>query len=333
MLGQIVHSIEGLGVSPATVMIFGIASGVLLVVWGLASAFAGPDPSARRISEAGRRRSSDRAAVTVVRPGAEKPKGLLKALVPSDQQELTRVERQLAQAGLTGRNAVRNYYLLRVVLGFVLPALLVGGLYMLRSGIIDLPESIVARFDGMTGITMMKILALLIGAGFFGPAMWLKNRVAARQRRIEEAFPNTLDLIQISLEAGLGFDAALRRVSIEIARAAPELSDELTSVYNELRSGRPRDRALLDMAARTGVDEVRSFASVVLQSVQFGTSMSSALTSYAREMRIARETRAQELANKLPVKMSLVMSALMLPALIMLTIGPSIIRFMQFFPN
>jgi len=87
----------------------------------------------------------------------------------------------------------------------------------------------------------------------------------------------------------------------------------------------------MEMAQRTGVDEVSSFANVVLQSVRFGTSMSDALQIYAQEMRLSRELRAQEKANKLPVKMSAVMSALMLPAMILLIVGPVVIRWMNTF--
>ena len=85
------------------------------------------------------------------------------------------------------------------------------------------------------------------------------------------------------------------------------------------------------MAKRTGVDEVNSFVSVVLQSIQFGTSISDALTTYAEEMRVARELKAQEKANKLPVQMSAIMASLMLPAILMLTLGPVVIRYVRYF--
>lgn len=330
MLNTFIRHFE---ISPTSLMVLGVGLGTLLTIYGIMGAFAGPDQVARRMSRTPRGRGAGAHPEALIRQGAEAPKGLLKALVPSDRTELTRIERQLAQAGVTGPHAVRNYYLMRVTLGFVLPGFVVGALFLLRSDLVRLPAAIAVPLGSLTETQILKILGLLIGAGFFAPVMWLHGQVAARQQKITEAFPNALDLIQISVEAGLGFEAALKRVSTEIAPVAPELSEELMAAYNELRSGRAREQALLDMAARTGVDEVRSFANVVLQSIQFGTSMSSALTAYAREMRITRETRAQEMANKLPVKMSAVMATLMLPALIMLTIGPSVIRFVRFFPH
>ena len=331
MLAALNQTLQGLNLSPATLVLVGIGAGLGLTVYGVAGIFAGPDAATRRLARRARQPRENGPALSVLRARTEAPQGLFKAFIPSDQKDLTRIERQLAQAGLNGRHAVRNYYLTRVFLGLVLPCLLIAVIYALRAKVMPLPPAVLASVNGLREIDMLKLLGALVGAGFFLPSMWLNSRVSARQRLIEEAFPNALDLVQISVEAGMGFDAALRRVAQEIAKVAPDLSYEFMAVYNEVRSGRTREAAMQDMAARTGVDEVRSFANVVLQSVQFGTSISSALTAYAREMRIARETKAQEMANKLPVKMSAVMATLMLPALIMLTIGPSVFRFIRFF--
>ena len=167
--------------------------------------------------------------------------------------------------------------------------------------------------------------------GFFGPALWLRSKVDFRQMEISESFPNALDLMQVSVESGLGFDAAMTRVSNEMEMSAPAISQEFRLVQLEVSAGGDREKALLDMATRTNVDEVASFASVVLQSIQFGTSVSEALTTYATEMRITRELKAQEMANKMPVKMSGVMAGLMLPALFLLILGPIAIRWTNTF--
>ena len=123
------------------------------------------------------------------------------------------------------------------------------------------------------------------------------------------------------------------RVANEIRPVAPDLCDEILLAQNEIQAGRDRDKALLHMARRTGVDEVTSFVNVVLQSARFGTPMSDALKTYAEEMRTTRELKAQEKANKLPVQMSAVMAALMLPAILMLTLGPVVIRYVAYFSN
>ena len=152
-----------------------------------------------------------------------------------------------------------------------------------------------------------------------------------RQLEVSETFPNALDLMVVAVEAGLGFDAAMTRVSNEMEHIAPAIAQEFRLVQLEIAAGGEREKALLDMASRTNVDEVASFASVILQSVQFGTSVGEALTTYASEMRISRELKAQEMANKLPVKMSGVMASLMLPALFLLILGPIAIRWSNTF--
>ena len=172
---------------------------------------------------------------------------------------------------------------------------------------------------------------MLVAAGYFGPVYWLNGRVTERRRRIEESFPNALDLMQISVESGLGFDAAMTRVGNELMHTSPDIAFEFLSVQRQVQAGRARDAAMLDMAQRTGVETVRSFANVAKQSMQFGTNMSTALTTYAHELRAYREMRAHEMANKLPVKMSAVLASLMLPVLIMLTIGPVVIRYIRYF--
>ena len=102
-------------------------------------------------------------------------------------------------------------------------------------------------------------------------------------------------------------------------------------MQRQVQAGRSRDAAMQDMAHRIGLDVVYSFANVVAQSIQFGTSMSTALATYSEELREYRETKAQEMANKLPVKMSAVLASMMLPALILLTVGPVVIRFIRYF--
>jgi DNA-binding CsgD family transcriptional regulator len=124
----------------------------------------------------------------------------------------------------------------------------------------------------------------LTAFGYYVPMLWLMDRIRERKERIEQVFPNALDLLQISVEAGLGFDTAMTRVGNELVRTSPDIAFEFLSVQRQVQAGRARDTALLDIADRTGVDTVRSFANVVQQSMQFGTSMGEALEAYAREI-------------------------------------------------
>ncbi len=194
-----------------------------------------------------------------------------------------------------------------------------------------MPELLDRRLDSLTTIGTYQTLSILLGIGYFLPTSWLERKAAARKLRIEESFPNALDLLQISIEAGLGFDSAMTRVGNELRRTAPEIAHEFLTVQYQVQAGRARDQAMRDMADRVGLETIRSFANVVQQSMQFGTSMSQAMTTYSDELRQTRELRAQEMANKLPVKMSGVMASLMLPALVLLTVGPVLIRYIRQF--
>lgn len=256
---------------------------------------------------------------------------LEQAFGPQNEQERFAIQLALARAGLRGSGAVARYYMFRLLLGLGLPVAFL--LVLTYAKMPTAPELLSAAMAQMSTLSIVQILAVLCAVGFFGPGLWLKGRIAERHSAIEEAFPNALDLIQIAVEAGMGFDQALMRVASEIRSVAPDLADEIISAQNEIQAGRDRDRALMRMARRTGVDEVNSFVNVVLQSTRFGTPMSEALNTYAEEMRTTRELKAQEKANKLPVQMSAVMAALMLPAILMLTLGPVVIRYIHYFAN
>lgn len=323
------NSLQTVLLSPSTLIVIGFGFGALLIVLGAASALSGQDPVLRRIS-AQRKSGTTVADRALLRTLSKDPTGLMAALIPADHKVRSDVEKKLAIAGFTGAHAVRNYYLIRAVIGLLLPAALLGIIALWRIGSIHLPVRIEDILAGMTPLRTFQLACILVAAGFFGPAIWLRQRAEERRRAIEESFPNALDLVQISVEAGLGFDAAMVRVGNELELASPEISAEFLSAQREIQAGRSRDKALLDMATRTGVDEVAAFSNVVLQSMRYGTSISETLTTYAREMRRAREVRAQEKANRLPVQMSAVMASLMLPALLMLTLGPVVIRYVNY---
>lgn len=316
------------GLTAGTLAMVGAGIGAVIAIIGLSSAFSPRDPVLQRIASHGNARLST-VDKGLLRHASIDPKGLMKSLIPNDRKLRSEVERQLSNAGIQGPHSVRNYYLVRLCMGIVLPGVLLGVIWASRAGHIALPATLDARIAGFSQFFILQIVAATVAVGFFGPVYWLRGRVAERKHRIEDAFPNALDLIQISVESGLGFDAAMIRVGNELQHTAPEIAEEFITAQREIQAGRSREKALRDMATRTGVAEVVSFANVVLQSIQFGTSMADTLKVYAQEMRVHRELRAQEMANKLPVKLSAIMASLMLPALVMMTLGPIVIRFMR----
>ncbi len=314
-----------------TFLMIGIGVGAMLFVYGAFDALSPANPAARRYSRggiAGRRNTFD--AGILYNPEVD-PKGLMKALMPGDRKSRSKLKRQLMNAGIIGEGTIMRFFMWRIVLALLFPAILILVIFARQSSFIWVPAPVEWFVDSLTRMMVFQLLTLLAGVGFFAPTLWLKAKVDARILEISQSFPNALDLIQISVEAGMGFDAAMTRVSNEMVHSAPALSQEFRIVQLETSAGGSREKALLDMADRTTVDEVASFANVVVQSMQFGTSISDALTIYANEMRVTRELNAQEKANKLPVKMSAVLSALMLPAMILLIVGPVAIRWMNTF--
>ena len=319
-----------LGISIPTLVIFGVGLGTLLAMAGLYSALFTRDPVLTRIARQSVNTQKSSLEAGLLRPADADPTGLMRTLIPVDRKERTQVQRQLSEAGMTGPNALRNFYLARMLIGLVLPCALIGVMAASRTSLITLPDGLAQRIGGFSPLQLMQMGGILVAVGFFGPVWCLRGRVAERRRQIEESFPNVLDLLQVSVESGLGLDAAMIRVANESLTTAPALAEEFLIAQREIQAGRSRDKALMDMAARTGVPQVNSFANVVLQSLHYGSSITDALTVYSEEMRQWRELKAQEMANKLPVKMSAIMASLMLPALLMLALGPIVIRYMHF---
>ena len=331
MLQQFETFAAQLNLSAEYLLITGIALGSLLAIWGFGAQMTQRNPAAARISAIGGGRRAARLDRGLLKTPTGEPGGLMKAFIPADMKSRTALQRRLAQAGFARPGALVKFTMVRVVLGLVLPGILLLLIAASKTPGVALPLGLNATLGTLTNMQTFQILSCLVGVGYFGPIYWLNGRVTERQRRVEEAFPNALDLMQISVESGLGFDAAMTRVGNELEKISPDIAFEFLSVQRQVQAGRDRAAAMQDMATRTGVETVRSFANVAQQSMQYGTSMAQALTTYSEELRNYREMRAQEMANKLPVKMSAVLASLMLPALIMLTVGPVVIRYIRYF--
>lgn len=312
-----------------TLISLGVGLGTLFLFFGLASAFAPRDHVAERMRKSSLKYIGGKERRNLVKSPDQIPAGILKALIPEDRTERTQIRLQLEQAGFTGGGAVKGFYLLRLCIALFVP--LIAILLISVRAFVGVPPQVDDFLNGISNLRALQIIAVSVAVGFYGPSFWLKRKINARRREINEAFPNALDLLQISAEAGLGFDAAMTRVGQEIERVSPTVSHEFLLVQTEILAGRDRDQALRDMAERMDIEEARSFVNVVIQSIQYGSSISDALQVYAVEMRETREMRAQEKANRLPVQMSAVMASLMLPALFMITLGPTVIRYIRFF--
>jgi tight adherence protein C len=161
------------------------------------------------------------------------------------------------------------------------------------------------------------------------PQFILKRRITHRQERIRLALPDALDLAIICVEAGLSLDQALHRVGLELRTAHPDLSDELSLLTLEIRAGKSRAEALRNLAKRTGVDDVRSFVTVLIQTDRFGTSIATALRVHSDALRTERRQRAEERAAKTSIKMIPVLVFFIFPVMFFVILGPIVIGFIR----
>jgi tight adherence protein C len=169
-------------------------------------------------------------------------------------------------------------------------------------------------------------LAFGAGVGYMIPAFVLQSKIGRRRDRISRELPDVLDLMVISVEAGLGLDAAIRRVADEVKISAPILAQEFTMVSLELKAGIPRDMALKNLATRCGVDEVGSLVSMLNQADRFGVSVGRSLRVHSQSVRTKRRQKMEEKAAKIPLKLLFPVLFMIFPAIMVVMAGPAIIR-------
>jgi tight adherence protein C len=180
-------------------------------------------------------------------------------------------------------------------------------------------------FFGLYRINVFFIPVVALALGYLLPDMWLTWRVSVRQRKLRRALPDALDLLVICVEAGLGLDQALMKVSQDMRIAHPELSEELQFVNLEMRIGKTRIDALRELARRTGLDDIKALVAMLVQTERFGTSIAQSLRVYSDDMRLKRRQRAEEMSAKTSVKMVPALVFFIFPALMVVILGPALI--------
>ncbi len=178
----------------------------------------------------------------------------------------------------------------------------------------------------------LALYVLVPGAiGFYLPDRWLSFKVSSRKVMLANALPDALDLLVLCVEAGMGFDQAIERVSKELIFSCADLAEEFSIVVAEMRAGKPRGDALKSLTRRVGLEDLDSLVTLIIQADKFGTSIAHTLRVYSDTMRTARFQRAEEIAAKLPVKMLFPLMFFILPALFVVIIGPAGIQLMGVF--
>ncbi len=229
----------------------------------------------------------------------------------SDPESVARLRLRLMQAGYMDPRAVGLFFLIRFA------SLLFAGLSAL----------VVALYggDGLGGKHWMFIgIAAVIG--YFAPGLALAQLVRRKTREYRNGFPDFMDLMIVCADAGMSMEASIERVAREIALTHPSLSQNLHLITVELRAGRVLEDALRSLSERLNLDEVRSFATLLQQSKELGTSLSGALRVFSDEMRHKRMSLAEEKAHALPAKMSVPVTVCILPVVLMIAIIPIIVK-------
>lgn len=219
---------------------------------------------------------------------------------------------KLVAAGFDAPSAPRLFILVRLVLIFLLPTVML----LLYTATTPDPSYLTLYFLG-------ALCALL---GMYVPSLLVAARADRRREEIRHGFPDCLDLLLVCVEAGLGLEAAMDRVGREMIQSHPLVARLLSTVNLQLRAGAPRDVALRRMGETSGVDEVRSFATLLIQSDKLGTSVASTLRVYSVEMREKRRLTAEEKAMRLPVVISIPLVVCMLPTMIGVLMLPGVVR-------
>ena len=229
-------------------------------------------------------------------------------VAPKSSKELGKLQQRLIASGYRNQEALVVFFGIRL-------ATALAGFAIMMSPLLTRPNVMMA--------------ALAAALGWLLPSMGLARMAKKRQHKIRLGLPDALDLLVVSVEAGLGLDQAIQRVGDELNFAHPDLAGELRMINLELRAGKARVDALRNLAARTGVDDIESLVAMLVQTDKFGTSVAQSLRVHSETVRTKRRQRAEEAAAKTGVKMVFPLVFCIFPAIWVVTIGPAVIKFVQ----
>lgn len=244
---------------------------------------------------------------------AERVATPLSKLVPPSAAEAKKLQKQLMTAGIRSQNAPAVYRTLQLLSMAMFPAA------------VAIACALTAR--PVKNAFLYVMMAFVVG--FVLPRYILGKMIRSRQQQVRWGLADALDLMVISIEAGLGLNAAMMKVSSELKEVHPDISEEFELANLEIRVGRERDEALRNLADRTGVDDLRSLVAMLIQTDRFGTSIAKAIRAFSDSLRTKRRQRAEQAAQKAAVKLLLPLACFLFPTLFIAILGPAALQLMD----
>jgi tight adherence protein C len=295
---------------------------MFLIVFGAAlkaMALLRPDPVQRRIEEIGQPGVAGEADTGAQKNWVETvtkmSERVAKLSLPKEDWDKSVLRLRFANAGIRTPSAAAIYFAAKTVLALALPAIAL----------------VVFGNAFQPGERIYLLLTVLAASalGFYFPNLVMRRLVESRQRKLFEDLPDALDLMTVCVEAGLGLDAAMMRVTQEIGVKSHALKDELDMVLLELRAGSGREKALRNLSLRTGVEDIDTLAAMLIQADRFGTSVGDSLRVYTDNLRTKRRLRAEEQAAKIALKLLFPLMFFIFPTLLAVLVGPSAIQIVR----
>jgi len=244
---------------------------------------------------------------------AERLASPLNRLLPPSAAEAQKLQKQLMQAGFRSQTAPGVYRAIQLMTMAGFPA------------IVALACALLAK--PLSGAFLWIVSAFVVG--FFLPRYALTRMIRSRQQLVRWGLADALDLMVISIEAGLGLNAAMMKVSSELKEVHPDICEEFELANLEIRVGRERDEALRNLAERTGVDDLRSLVAMLIQTDKFGTSIAKAIRAFSDSLRTKRRQRAEQAAQKAAVKLLFPLACFLFPTLFIAILGPAALQLMD----
>ena len=319
-----------MGVDVIMVATFLAAVATFAVLVAIYAATTVRDPMAKRVKALNERReqlkagivastSKRRRNITNKNEMADKVRGVLGSLKMLQHEQVEKAQKRLMQAGIRSKDLAFVVIFARLVLPVAIGVVVVLGVYVIE------------WFPHWGALKRYGLVATSLILAYKAPDIWLRNRITKRSHGIRKGLPDALDLLVICVEAGLGLNAALKRVGHELKDVHPEINYEFELVNLEINVGRGRDEALHNLADRTGVDDIRSFVALMIQADKFGSSIGRAVRVFSDSLRTKRRQRAEQLAQKAALKLLFPLTLFLFPTIIIAVLGTAVLNLMDMF--